>query len=194
MRLTPNDYHEIDARLAGHDRFIALRSPGDAPGRQPVHTVYIPADRIAGFRRWGAQALAALNECPPLPFPAALPARVRAKLATEPIEDLRVDFEDGYGVRDDDQEDAAVKAAVAVLAEGPRPPFLGIRIKSLEAATRRRSLRTLDHFLSLYQEPFTVTLPKVSGPDQVTAMVALCELLERGYGLTAGTLTFEIQI
>jgi citrate lyase beta subunit len=194
MRLSDDDYAALDDRLAAHDTFLSTRYPGERPGRQPVHTVYIPADRIAGFREWGAQAQAALDDCPPLPFPAALADRVRAKLETEPIEDLRIDFEDGYGVRDDDQEDAAVKAAVAVLAEGPRPPFVGIRIKSLEAATRRRALRTLDLFLSLHAEPFTVTLPKVSGPDQVTAMVALCELLERGYGLAAGTLTFEIQI
>ncbi|GAA3334939.1 aldolase/citrate lyase family protein [Amorphoplanes nipponensis] len=194
MRLSDDDYAALDHRLAAHDAFLATRYPGERPGRQPVHTVYIPADRIGGFREWGAQAQAALDGCPPLPFPAALADRVRAKLATEPIEDLRIDFEDGYGVRDDDQEDATVKAAVAVLAEGPRPPFLGIRIKSLEAATRRRSLRTFDLFLSLYQQPFTVTLPKVSGTDQVAAMVALCETLERGYGLAAGTLTFEIQI
>jgi citrate lyase beta subunit len=194
MRLSDDDYAALDDRLAAHDTFLRTRYPGERAGRQPVHTVYIPADRIGGFREWGAQALRALDECPPLPFPAALADRVRAKLSTEPIEDLRVDFEDGYGVRDDDQEDAAVKAAVAVLAEGPRPPFLGIRIKSLEAATRRRGLRTLDLFLSLYAEPFVVTLPKVSGPDQVTAMVAVCELLERGYGLAAGTLRFEIQI
>ncbi len=194
MRLSDDDYAALDDRLAAHDTFLATRYPGERAGRQPVHTVYIPADRIAGFRQWGARAQAALDDCPPLPFPAALADRVRAKLATEPIEDLRIDFEDGYGVRDDDQEDAAVEAAVTVLAEGPRPPFVGIRIKSLEAATRRRALRTLDLFLSLYAEPFTVTLPKVSGPEQVTAMVALCETLERGYGLAAGTLTFEIQI
>ena len=194
MRLSDDDYAAVDERLSAHDRFLAARYPGERPGRQPVHTVYIPADRIGTFREWGAQAQAALDSCPPLPFPAALADRVRAKLVTEPIEDLRIDFEDGYGIRADDEEDAAVKAAVTVLAEGPCPPFVGIRIKSLEVATRHRSLRTLDLFLSLYQRPFTVTLPKVSGPNQVTAMVALCETLERGYGLAAGTLTFEIQI
>ena len=194
MRLTDGDHAALDDRLAAHDAFLTSRYPGERAGRQPVHTVYIPADRIGGFREWGDRALAALDECPPLPFAAALADRVRAKLAAEPIEDLRVDFEDGYGVRDDDQEDAAVKAAVAVLADGPRPPFVGVRIKSLEAATRRRSLRTLDLFLSLYAEPFVITLPKVSGPDQVAAMVRLCELLERAYGPAAGRLTFEIQV
>jgi citrate lyase beta subunit len=194
VRLSDDDYAALDGRLAAHDAFLTSRYPGERAVRQPVHTVYIPADRVGGFREWGDLALAALAEHPPLPFPAALADRVRAKLAAEPIEDLRVDFEDGYGVRDDDQEDAAVKAAVAVLLDGPRPPFVGVRIKSLEAATRHRALRTIDLFLSLYQEPFVITLPKVSGVDQVAAMVALCELLERGYGLATGTLRFEIQI
>ena len=115
-------------------------------------------------------------------------SRVRDKLSREPIEDLRVDFEDGYGVRDDDQEDAAVREAAAVLLDGERPPFVGIRIKSLEAGTRRRALRTLDLFLSSFQDEFVVTLPKVSGTDQVAAMVTLCEKLERAYGLAAGFL------
>ena len=190
MRLSEQDYHEIDASLAAHDAFLKDRYPGDRPGRQPVHTVYIPADRLDDFRDWGAIALGTMDRHDfPWPDPA-----VRAKLEAEPIEDLRVDFEDGYGVRDDDQEDAAVRKAVAVLADGPRPPFLGIRIKSLEAATRRRCLRTLDLFLDTYQDLFTITLPKVSGPDQVRTMVTLCEKLERAYGLSAGAMTFEIQV
>ncbi|MFI7599588.1 DUF6986 family protein [Actinoplanes sp. NPDC049681] len=194
MRLRDDDYAAIDARLAAHDAFLAARYPGERPGRQPVHTVYIPADRITGFREWGAQALAVLDEHPPLPFPAALADRVRAKLVAEPIEDLRIDFEDGYGVRDDDVEDAAVKQAAAVLLDGPRPPFVGIRVKSLEAPTRHRALRTLDLWLSLYPEPFVITVPKVSGPAQVEAAVALCERLETAYGLPGGSLRFEIQI
>jgi citrate lyase beta subunit len=191
VRLTAGDYDDLDSRLGGHDRFLAERFPGERPGRQPVHTVYVPADAIAGFRDWGARALAAMDR-QPFPFPGA--GAVRAKLAAEPIEDLRVDLEDGYGVRDDDEEDRAVLAAAAVLTDGPRPPFVGVRIKSLEAATRHRALRTLDLFLSAYAEPFVVTLPKVSGTEQVAAMVALCETLEKAYGLAAGTLRFEIQI
>jgi citrate lyase beta subunit len=183
MRLTEADYAALDQRLAGHDAFLRARYPGERAGRQPVHTVYIPADKIDSFRTWGPQALAY-----PLTFGFA--DRVRAKLEREPIEDLRVDFEDGYGVRDDAQEDAAVRDAVAVLRDGPVPPFLGIRIKSLEAATRHRALRTLDLFCSSYSGPFVVTLPKVSGPDQVEAMVALCERVES----TPGELRFEIQV
>jgi citrate lyase beta subunit len=191
MRLTGADYAAIDDRLAGHDAFLAARYPGERPGRQPVHTVYIPADRIAGFREWGKLALAEMDEHG---FPFGFAERVRDKLRREPIEDLRVDFEDGYGVRDDATEDAAVRAAVDTLLAGERPPFLGVRIKSLEAATRHRALRTLDLFLAHVGTPVLVTLPKVSGPEQVAAMVALCERLETAYGWSAGALRFEIQV
>ncbi len=191
MRLTGADYDDLDGRLAAHDRFLAARYPGERADRQPVHTVYIPADRLDGFREWGAEALRVMERHD---FPWLVPG-VREKLAREPIEDLRVDFEDGYGVRDDDQEDAAVRKAATILRSGERPPFLGVRIKSLEAPTRHRSLRTLDLFLSSYQDDqFIITLPKVSGADQVVAMVALLEKLESSYGLAAGTLRFEIQI
>ncbi|GAB2616441.1 aldolase [Paractinoplanes abujensis] len=191
MRLTGADYDEADSRLAAHDAFLAARYPGERADRQPVHTVYIPADRLDGFREWGAEALRVMDEHD---FPWSVPG-VREKLAREPIEDLRVDFEDGYGVRDDDQEDAAVRKAAAILRAGDRPPFLGLRVKSLEATTRRRSLRTLDLFLSSYQDDrFMLTLPKVSGTEQVATFVALLEKLEHAYGLAGGTLRFEIQI
>jgi citrate lyase beta subunit len=188
MRLSDADYTELDVRLAAHDAFLKSRYPGERPGRQPVHTVYIPADRLDNFREWGTIALDAMRN---FPWDAE---DIRAKLDREPIEDLRVDFEDGYGVRPDDQEDEAVRRAAKTLRDGPVPPFLGVRVKSLEAGTRRRALRTLDLFLDSYQDTFAITLPKVSGPDQVTAMVTLCEKLERVYGLATGTLTFEIQI
>jgi len=193
MRLTSSDYDDLDGRLAAHDAFLRARYPGERAGRQPVHTVYVPADKVTPdlIDVWRADALAAMGA---QAWPFGFGDKVEAKLRAEPIEDLRVDLEDGYGVRDDAEEDAAVKAAAAALNEGVRPPFVGIRIKSLEHATRHRALRTLDLFLSSYSDPFTITLPKVSGVDQVFAMVALCEKLERGYGLEHGVLTFEIQI
>ena len=126
-----------------------------------MHTVYVPADRYsAGLPAdWGAQAAAALAEHLPdaaalaelleLPEPIAaevLP-RVRAKLADEPIEDLRIDFEDGYGARPDAEEDAAAERAAGALA-GESVPFCGLRFKSLQPTTRRRGIRTLDLFLA----------------------------------------------
>ncbi|HST67978.1 MAG TPA: aldolase, partial [Mycobacteriales bacterium] len=92
---------DLDRRLAASDAARAARYPGEPRGRQPVHTVYVPADRVTpGLAAdWGAQALAALDGVDLAGItgldPDALP-RVRAKLAAEPIEDLRVDAEDGY--------------------------------------------------------------------------------------------------
>src|SRR5262249_59783969 len=104
----------------------------------------------------GGEAQAALEEF--APGPAELAAAtglapwvaeqvhplVRAKLASEPVEDLRIDFEDGYGARSDDTEDAHARAAARSLAaafrEGTAPPFFGVRCKSLEPATRRRAV------------------------------------------------------
>src|SRR5262249_58423070 len=74
--------------------------------------------------------------------------RVLAKLARQPIEDLRIDLEDGYGARDDATEDRDAVAAGAALAaiassEGA-PVMLGVRAKGLEPSTRSRGVRTLD--------------------------------------------------
>ena len=45
-RLGPGVLDELDRRLAPADAELAARYPGDAGGRQPVHTVYVPADRM----------------------------------------------------------------------------------------------------------------------------------------------------
>jgi citrate lyase beta subunit len=196
MRLTDEVYADLDRRLAPVDADLRRRYPGEPAGRQPVHTVYVPADRYhAGLvPEWGAAALAALQAHPPPPFGEDLADRVTEKLRREPIEDLRIDFEDGYGVRDDAQEDADARAAATALAA---LPFVGIRCKSLEEGTRRRAVRTLDVFLDALGPPpdgFVVTLPKVSAVGQVEAMTVLCGQLESAYGLVAGSLRFEVQI
>ncbi|MDI1464593.1 hypothetical protein QEZ54_26850 [Catellatospora sp. KI3] len=191
--LSPAAYAEIDRRLAADDALWQQRYPGEPATRQPLHTVYVPADRVRSdlVARWGAGALAALAEHG-LPYPEELHGRVGRKLASEPIEDLRIDFEDGYGVREDETEDAHARAMAVYLATRPAP-FTGIRIKSLEAPTRARALRTLDRFLdALGTVPpgFVVTLPKVSSVAQVEAMVSLCRRLEP----ISGQLRFELQI
>lgn len=196
---------ELDRWLGPVDAELLRRYPGERGGRQPVHTVYVPADRChAGLaEEWGAAALAALRDNPPLPYPDELHERVVAKLRREPVEDLRIDFEDGYGVRDDDAEDAAARAAAGALRTGFGTPFAGLRIKSLTGVARRRAVRTLDVFLDALldgaggvppSEAFVVTVPKVSVPEQVGAMVLLCERVEAAYGLPAGWLRFEVQI
>jgi citrate lyase beta subunit len=200
-RLPDSVYRDLDQRLAPVDAVLRARPRAAVTGRQPVHTVYVPADKFAPsvVSAWGAAALASLDASPSLPFPEELRDRVVAKLSREPIEDLRIDFEDGYGARGDDVEDAAAAAAgAALLALNPAPPFVGLRIKSLEEGTRRRGVRTLDLFLSAVggalPAGFVVTVPKVSAPAQVTAMALLCAQLELAYGLPARSLLFEAQV
>ena len=206
---------DLDRRLARADAALARQFPGDRPGRQPVHTVYVPADRYRSTvcRDWGDAALATLDEHSSI-FAALvdeqgadavdLESRVRSKLVSEPVEDLRVDFEDGYGARSDEVEDGHASSAARDLAtsirEGRAAPFFGIRMKCLEAPTRRRGLRTLAIVvgeLVAAQAPldgFVTTLPKATSVDQVTAMVHICEQLEQTFNLGVGTLRFEIQV
>ncbi|MBD8871015.1 DUF6986 family protein [Nocardioides donggukensis] len=207
---------ELDDRLAEADAALAAGFPGERPGRQPVHTVYVPADAYAAdlVPDWGARAAAAVARHPEefarLTAPddgssaETLSSLVRAKLTREPIEDLRIDFEDGYGTRPDEEEDAHVAAAAAALAtaerDGTGTPFRGIRCKSLEAPTRHRGLRTLGLFLGRLLEDggtldgFVVTLPKVTSVEQVEAMVLACSRLEATLGLPEGALRFEVQV
>ncbi|MPZ61215.1 MAG: 2-oxo-4-hydroxy-4-carboxy-5-ureidoimidazoline decarboxylase [Propionibacteriales bacterium] len=209
---------ELDARLADADAALAARYPGDPVGRRPVHTVYVPADRFHAdvVAEWGRRAREALDLHGGTAAELAevfglderlvseVHERVRRKLEHEPIEDLRIDFEDGYGVRPDAEEDHAATDAARALAtaaaSGEAPPFCGIRIKGLEAPTRARGLRTLDRFTGELAAHgglpggFTVTLPKVSSVEQVEAMVHVCERLERAHGLADGRLRFEIQV
>ncbi|MBY8882513.1 DUF6986 family protein [Actinacidiphila acidipaludis] len=209
---------EVGAGLAATDAELARRYPGDPGTRQPVHTVYVPADAFTAdtVREWGDQALAALDAHAPDPdalaeavgLPGELAAevydRVRAKLLREPVEDLRIDFEDGYGTRPDAEEDGAAVAAArtvsATVADGTAPPFVGIRMKCMEAAVRDRGIRTLDLFLTTLLDAgalpagLVLTLPKVTFPAQVAAMARLCGEFERAAGLPEGRLGFEIQI
>lgn len=203
---------ELDGLLRAADAELVARFPGDAPGRQPVHTVYVPADVVDVdlVPRWGREAREVLAGHRPLL--AGLVGRaadevlplVAAKLDREPVEDLRIDLEDGYGNRPDAEEDGHVRAAATALAraqrEGAAPPFTGIRVKSLEAPTRARSVRSLTGFLTDLLEAggnldgFVVTLPKVTSVAQVEAMVLACGRVEEALDLDSGSLRFEIQV
>lgn len=216
--LADADVARIGAALAPVDRELARRYPGDPGTRQPVHTVYVPADAFdaATVRSWGDRALASLDEHAPdaealaavlgLPDALAEPVheRVRAKLLREPVEDLRIDFEDGYGPRTAAEEDAdAARAARLVHAahrDGTAAPYTGIRMKCLEETVRERGIRTLDIFLTGLMDAggipdgLVLTLPKVTYPEQITAMVRLLDAFETARGLAPGRLRFEIQI
>jgi citrate lyase beta subunit len=136
--------------------------------------------------------------------------RVREKLQREPIEDFRIDFEDGYGNRPDAEEDGHAIAAAEQVSEGIQagalPPFTGIRIKPLTEELRERSLRTLDIFITTlvkhaggqlsphFITNFFVTLPKVTAPEQISALVEVFELLEKATGLPDGSLRMEFMV
>ncbi|MEU0093198.1 aldolase [Kribbella sp. NPDC006257] len=207
---------ELDRRLAGADAELAALYPGDRGVRQPVHTVYVPADRFhAGtVGEWAQGAKEALERnagsgselAEALELPTGLSdelfERVLAKLEREPIEDLRIDFEDGYGTRPD-EDDAAISAARAVadlVKTGEVPPYYGLRIKSLEAPTRRRGVRTLDLFVGelaraeALTDGFVITLAKVTSVEQIEAMVVVLDAIEEAHGIPAGALKFEIQV
>jgi citrate lyase beta subunit len=132
--------------------------------------------------------------------------RVSEKLKREPVEDFRIDFEDGYGHRPDAEEDGHAETAAAEVFEGMKagtlPPFIGIRIKPFNEELRERAARTLDIFITnlldlsggKLPDNFVVTLPKITIAEQVSALAEIFELLESKTGLTNGSLKLEVMI
>jgi citrate lyase beta subunit len=211
----------IEGLRAWHARF-ERDFPGDSTERQPVHTVYGGAHlfKAGSARRIGDLALQALDDYAreaaaftaalglALPDDAAadLRARVVDKLTREPVEDFRIDFEDGYGHRGDAEEDAHCASAAAEVATGFRngslPPFIGIRIKPLSSELHRRGLRTLDLFTTAlgrgldgsFVPALRITLPKVVDASEVAVASLACEALERRLGLDSGVLRLELMV
>lgn len=132
--------------------------------------------------------------------------KIVQKLKTEAVEDFRIDFEDGFGNRPDDEEDATAINAANELAEGMNnktiSPFIGIRIKPFTEDLKSRGVRTLDIFLTALLEKtggrlpdnFVVMLPKVTIPEQVITMIRLLEIIEKKNKLTPGTLKMETMV
>ena len=209
----------LDALDKGNIRLAEL-FPGDSPQRQPVHTVYGGAHlfKADAAQKLGAVALRVLDEHAPDAATLAamvgaepasadrIYARVRDKLAREPVEDFRIDFEDGFGSRPDHEEDGhaqiAANEVAAGLSAGTLPPSIGIRIKPLNEELKRRSLRTFDLFLTRLLERtdgvlppnFVVTLPKITAPEQVAALASACDAFEYWRQLPPGLLRFELMI
>ncbi len=192
----------------------------------PVHVVYGGAhlyradspEKLAKIARaamdtWGKDdaAFARLVLEPRLcEGPAADPAlaselarRVREKLARDPVEKTCIDFEDGYGLRRDDEEDAEAVRAAGELARAPRSPrpIIGIRIKALAPPTARRASRTLELFLTELVSKsrevpagFTVTLPKVARSTEVEALAEHLDRLETTLGIARGSIGIELMV
>ena len=144
------------------------------------------------------------NESAWLPY--TVYQKVIQKLKREPIEDFRIDFEDGFGNRSLQEEDeTAVTAAIEVakgMKEKSLPPFIGIRIKPFTEDLKERGARTLDIFITTLAEKtngnlpdnFVVMLPKVTIPEQVSALVRLFEELESTTSLAKGSLKCEMMV
>lgn len=211
----------LQDKLATANRDVAARYPVDAGRRQPVHTVYGGAHLFSAElpAKLGKVALGALERYGGDPASFARGAgftddprlaeiihgRVVHKLTTEPIEDFRIDFEDGFGNRPDAEEDETAREAARQVArglqEGSLPPFLGIRIKPLSDELAARSLRTLDLFITeladkagAVPENFVITLPKITSPVHVEALADALDALEDGLGLGRGAIPLELMI
>ncbi|TDD90667.1 aldolase [Actinomadura darangshiensis] len=219
MNLSVPSYDDLSARIAAVRDAHGERFPGGAEGRQPVHTVYVPADRFSRSTpaEFGAEALRLLNTHTPgagsfgaafgldPQLAEAVRERVAAKLAAEPVEDVRIDFEDGYGVRADAEEDAHVEQVVEAVAAAYQvkglPHYWGLRIKSFADGGHERAMRTLDGFLTALRDRlgrlpggFTITFPKVVTIEHVRLFAEFLEQLETSLGLPQGILRFELQV
>ncbi len=168
---------------------------------RPLHTVYGGAHlfRAGSAARLAELALAHLHRhgkdagafARVLQLPPALAEtvwdRTEALLRRAAVQDLRIDFEDGFGPRSDAEEDAEADRCAGELvrahAEGALPPSVGIRVRGLGEPTRSRALRTLDRVLrAAGQVPLVVTVPKVAGPGEVRRLVEALDALERATG------------
>jgi citrate lyase beta subunit len=198
------------------------RYPGESSRRQAVHTVYGGGHlfKADSARRLGEVALNSLDEYAPKAETLAkalqqptdqvlaekIYSRVVEKLKREAVEDFRLDFEDGYGNRPDEEEDGHAHSSAIEVARGMKerslPPFIGIRIKPLNEDLRARSIRTLDIFVTTLAaetsgklpDNFVITVPKVQLPEHVEAAVKLFAELERKTNLPAGSIRIELMI
>ncbi|MBS3940655.1 MAG: aldolase [Actinobacteria bacterium] len=222
-RLGTDDVERLLAGVEQADAEARRAWPGTPQTRQPVQVYYVSADRVGGSTVADAGAVAArlldahagdgptlLAACGIDGLPDDVADRVRdrvgAKLADQPLEDLRVDFEDGYLGRDQATEAADATrtggAVAELLARDDAPPFVGLRVKSFTDGLARRSVATLDRFLAALLDGtggalpagFAVTFPKIVAVAHVAAFVDVLDALETAYGLAAGSLRFEAQI
>ena len=216
------DLAGIVSDLSEANQRFMRRYPGESNRRQAVHTVYGGAHlfKADSAQKLGAVALRSLDEYASEAatlaraigiagnerFTQTVYDRVVEKLRSEPVEDFRLDFEDGYGNRPDSEEDGHAGSAAREVARGlaneTLPPFIGIRIKPLNEDLRARSVRSLDIFVTTLvartkgklPDNFVITVPKIQLPEQVTAAIRLFEILERKNGLQKGALKIELMV
>jgi len=195
--------------------------PGDRSERQPVHTLYGGANlfKYDSAKALGDRGLEILGMYAPdhkifgevfgfdnADFGKKIYDKVIAKLKKEAIEDFRIDFEDGYGNRSNEEEDETAVTAAKEVAKGMKEktlsPFIGIRIKPFTEEMKERGLRTLDIFVStLLKETngklpdnFIVMLPKVTIPEQPATLAAFFDVMEDELKIEKGSLKMEMMV
>ncbi len=221
-----NQFAAQISRLERANRSIESQARSLAPRHahhQPSHVMYGGAHLFSEntFTRISELALAAFNFAAPTPvalsalmegswdnaFAQKLHTKVLNKISTDPLEDYRIDFEDGYGVRSDAEEDHHASSTATILAQlakrGQTPRHVGFRIKPLSMAGMRRAFRTLTLFVDRFVaehavhgsvKRLIVTLPKVTNAEQVATVVDILENFEERYQLSAGFFVLEILI
>ncbi|MDI6023187.1 aldolase [Leucobacter sp. UT-8R-CII-1-4] len=189
------------------------RTDDTTMARIPIHTVYVPADKLQQDTptQWGKTATAAITEVggferfveiagvPESQIP-RLATRVEARLTEMPIEDLRIDFEDGYLLRGTAAEPQDARRAGALAEKlSINPMQIGIRISPLSSRTAAQALGTLEEFLNALcsveqSEPkLVVTVPKVNSAREVEAANLILETAERSFALHPGAIALELQ-
>ena len=190
--------------------------------RSPVHVVYGGAHlfKYDTPQKLGNIALSSLRTHAPTPAELSVALgftgsddliskvfeRTQMKLEFEPVEDFRIDFEDGYGLRPDDEEDGHAISAADALAraftERINTPFTGFRIKSFAASTRIRAERTLSLFIKRLLQTtggklpgqFCVTLPKVNSESEVSDLGDVLTDIETRNSLAKKSILIELMI
>ena len=220
LSIPTSNKNELFAKLSKANIAFDTIYKGDRSDRQPVHTVYGGANlfKYNLAEKLGNAALKTLATYAPnaavfgevfglsSDLAAQVYEKVKSKLKAEAVEDFRIDFEDGFGNRSNQEEDeTAQRAALEVakgMEEGTLPAFIGIRIKPFTEEMKERGLRTLDIFVTTLTQKtggklpdnFVVMLPKISIPEQVSALIAFFEILEQQLELPIGSLKMELMV
>lgn len=219
--LLNNEHYNIIESLAGDDE-LKLRFSGL---RQPIHTFYGGAqlfkrdtfEKIRGislgiFTEYceDSDRFREIFNLDSHPLQKSTTERVYhkilKKLETEAVEDYRIDFEDGFGYRKEEEEDEyAVSSAVEaaeLFKEGTLPALFGIRIKPLSPGLAQRAVKTLELFISTFVAKsggklppvFIVTLPKVSKSEQLSILNDALHKLEAKLHLPKHSILTEVMI
>lgn len=222
LSLTEKNLKEVYQKIAKGNKDYKKIYPGESLDRQPVTTVYGGAQLFKSNTtvRIGELALKAYKEYIPNAHVLAtilgwnqqnelnevIYDKIEEKLKREAVEDFRIDFEDGFGIRPDKEEDeTAVNCANEVwkgMQEKTLSPFIGIRVKTLSDELKGRALRTLDIFISTLvsqsggelPDNFVVTLPKITSEKQVEAFIEALEILEKKLKMKKGSIKMEIMV